>query len=301
MAERDYYKMLGVKKTASKEEIRKAYRKLAMKYHPDHAKDNKGAEEKFKEISEAYAVLSDPEKRKQYDTFGSSGFHQRFSQEDIFRGFDLNDILKEFGFGGFNFGGAGQGGGGGRFSFGGPFGRQQGPVKGSDLVYEIPLTLAEVAAGATKNVNFEHQGRAENLTVKIPPGMIAGKKIRLSGKGEDSAYGGQRGDLYIRAKVLRDPVFQNDGYNLNITREIPLTEALLGSQITIPTVDAKEISLKIPAGTKHKTKMRITGKGLPYMNKDRVGDLFVTILVQMPKTLSPEQEKLVRQLADTGL
>ena len=157
MSQQDYYQILGVSKTASEAEIKKAYRKLAMKYHPDHTKGDKHAEEMFKKISEAYAVLSDKEKRQQYDTFGSAGFHQRYSQEDIFRNVDLGDILKEFGFGGKGM----------RFSFGGgsPFGssfgghqRRQAPVKGSDLVYELPLTLREVASGTSKTVTFQHQG-----------------------------------------------------------------------------------------------------------------------------------------------
>ena len=159
----DYYKLLGVEKSASSADIKKAYRKLAMKYHPDHAKGDKSAEDKFKKISEAYAVLSDPEKRKQYDTYGSADFQQRFSQEDIFRNFDFGDIFREFGFGGR---GAATGDGGFRFSFGGggsPFGgrrAQQAVPKGSDLIYEMPLTLQEVANGANKTVSFQHQGRS---------------------------------------------------------------------------------------------------------------------------------------------
>jgi len=178
MSQQDYYTILGVSKNATDTEIKKAYRKLAMKYHPDHTKGDKNAEEQFKKISEAYAVLSDKEKRQQYDTFGSTDFHQRYSQEDIFRNVDLGDILKEFGFGGQGM----------RFSFGGgPFGgrqqRRQAPAKGSDLVYELPLTLQDVAKGTTKTVTFQHQGRSENIEVKIPPGMITGKKLRLTGKG----------------------------------------------------------------------------------------------------------------------
>jgi len=204
MADKDYYKILGVKKSGSGEEIKKAYRKLAMKFHPDHTKGDKTAEEKFKKISEAYAVLSDKEKRKQYDTFGSDGFQQRFSQEDIFKGFDFSDILKEFGFGGgsrFTSGNRGM-----RFSFGGasPFNgyqrQKQAPPKGSDLVYELPLT--------------------EKITVKIPKGMISGKKLRIAGKGETSPYGGLSGDLYIQTQVLKHPVYEVKGYNLYIDKEI---------------------------------------------------------------------------------
>lgn len=296
MSDTDYYKILGVEKSASEAEIKKAYRKLAMKYHPDHAKDDKSAEEKFKKISEAYAVLSDKEKRQQYDTYGSSDFHQRFSQEDIFRNFDFNDIFREFGFGG----------SGMRFSFGGgsPFGgqgRQPRTVKGSDLVYELPLTLSEVAQGASKIVAFQHQGQSENLTVKIPKGMIHGKKLRLAGKGSPSAYGGPAGDLYIKSKVIDDPVFSAQDYDLTTYRTIKLTEALIGTTIAVPSIEGKELSLRIPPGSKHKTKMRLPGHGLPHMRSDRRGDLYVIIQIEMPKNLTEAQKELVLQLAQTGL
>lgn len=303
MAETDYYKILGVEKTASAAEIKKAYRKLAMKYHPDHAKDNPAAEEKFKKISEAYAVLSDADKRKQYDTYGSADFQQRFSQEDIFRNFDFGDIFREFGFGGRGFS---TGDGGFRFNFGGgsPFGGrrgQQAAPKGSDLVYELPLTLQEVASGANKTVSFQHQGRSENISVKIPKGMIAGKKLRLAGKGEPSAYGGAPGDLFIKAKVIHDPAFSVEEHDLYINREIKLTEAILGTQVSIPTVDNKEMTLKIPPGTRHKTKMRLAGQGLPHMKGNQRGDLYVVVNVNMPQQLTAKQKELVVQLSDTGL
>ena len=304
MAEKDYYKILGVEKNASSAEIKKAYRKMAMKYHPDHAKGDKASEEKFKQISEAYAVLSDEEKRKQYDTYGSADFNQRYSQEDIFRNFDFGDIFKEFGFGGRGFS---TGDGGFRFSFGGggsPFGgragRQPAP-KGSDLVYELPLTLKEVAAGTNKTISFQHQGRSQNINVKVPKGMIGGKKLRLAGKGEPSAYGGAAGDLYIKSVVLEDPTFSLDGHDLVVNREIKLTDALLGTQIPIPTIEGKELTLKIPPGTRHKTKMRLAGRGIPHMKGEGRGDLFVQILVNIPSKLTREQKKLIGQLAETGL
>lgn len=300
MSQQDYYQILGVSKTATDGEIKKAYRKLAMKYHPDHTKGDKHAEEMFKKVSEAYAVLSDKEKRQQYDTFGSAGFHQRYSQEDIFRNADLGDILKEFGFGGqgmrFSFGGGSP--------FGGPFGgrqRRQAPVKGSDLVYELPLTLQEVASGASKTVSFQHQGRSESITVKIPPGMISGKKLRLAGKGEPSGYGGPSGDLFIQSKVSADPTFTNEEYDLHTTIAIRLSESLLGTQVKIPTLEGGELSLKIPPGTRHKTRMRLAGHGLPKMKGSSKGDLYVTVSVDIPKKLTPEQKKLVDKLAATGM
>jgi curved DNA-binding protein len=305
MADKDYYKILGVKKSASDEEIKKAYRKLAMKYHPDHTRGDKASEEQFKKISEAYAVLSDKEKRRQYDTFGSDGFQQRFSQEDIFRGFDFGDILKEFGFGGgapFKSGGRGM-----RFSFGGssPFNgyqrQQQTQPKGSDLVYELPLTLEEVAEGSSKTVSFQHQGRTEKITVKIPKGMVSGKKLRIAGKGESSPYGGPSGDLYIQTKVIKHPIYKVEGHDLYVDKEIKLSEAILGSSITVPSLGGKELNLKIPQGTKHKTKMRLSGHGLPQMHNKGKGDLYVRIHVNIPKKLSKEQKKLIEQLAKTGL
>jgi curved DNA-binding protein len=302
MAATDYYKTLGIDKNASDSDIKKAYRKLAMKYHPDHTKGDKTAEEKFKKISEAYAVLSDPEKRKQYDTYGSADFQQRFSQEDIFRNFDFSDIFREFGFNG----GSRTADGGVRFSFGGgsPFGgqqRQQRPVKGSDLVYELPITLHDVANGSKKQISLQHQGRSETITVTIPKGMTSGKKLRLAGKGESSPYGGPAGDLFIKVKVVEDPVFKAENHDLYVYQTIKLTRALLGTQISVPTLAGRELNLKIPPGTRHKTKMRLGGHGLPQMKGLGKGDLFVVILIDLPKQLTPEQENLVRQLADAGL
>ncbi|MBW1642068.1 MAG: J domain-containing protein [Deltaproteobacteria bacterium] len=308
MSNKDYYKVLGVDKSATDVEIKKAYRKLAMKHHPDQAKGDKASEEKFKEISEAYAVLSDKEKRKQYDMFGSDGFHQRYSQEDIFNGFDLGDILKEFGLGGSGFfSGRGRGKGNGmRFSFGpgSPFGsgtRRQTQVKGSDLVYEMALTLQDIASGANKTVNIQHQGRAENLTVKIPKGMITGKKIRLAGKGEPSPYGGPPGDLYIQSKMLAHPVFRSEGYDLYMNKEVKISETLLGTNVSVPAIDGNELNLKIPPGTKHGTKMRLSGKGLPQMKGGKQGDLYIVINISIPKKLGKEQKRLIKELADTGL
>ncbi len=305
MPETNYYKTLGINKNTSDEEIKKSYRKLAMKYHPDHTKGDKTAEKKFKEISEAYAVLSDKEKRKQYDTFGSAGFHQRYSQEDIFRGFDFSDILKEFGFGGTNF--FTSRGGGRRFSFGSerPFGAhtrgRQAPIKGSDIVYELPLTLKEVLAGTSKPVTFKHKGRTENLTVKIPKGMITGKKLRLAEKGETSPYGGPAGDLYIQSKVIDDPIYSVQGHDLYINREIKLSDAILGTRLSVPALDNKELSLKIPPGTKHKTKMRLSNHGLPHMKGRGKGDLYVLIHVNIPKHFTIEQKKLIKKLAEAGM
>jgi curved DNA-binding protein len=304
MSETDYYKILGLNKNASEENIKKSYRKLAMKYHPDHSKGNKSAEEQFKKISEAYAVLSDKEKRKQYDTFGATGFQQRFSQEDIFKGFEFDNIFSELFGKTRNFSGRGNDM---RFSFGGgaPFDsynkQQQARPKGTDLVYELPLTLEEVATGTSKTVSYQHQGRSEKITVKIPKGMISGKKLRIAGKGDPGPYGGPPGDLYIQSKVLGDKVYDSKGYSLYMHKEIKLSEALLGSSISIPTLSKKELSLKIPPGTKHKTKMRLAGHGLPHMHGKGKGDLYVYINITMPVNLTKKQKRLIEQLAEIGL
>ena len=310
MSETDYYKLLGVNKSASESEIKKAYRKMAMKYHPDRTKGDKSAEEMFKKISEAYAVLSDKEKRKQYDTFGASGFRQRYTQEDIFRGFNFADIFKEFGFGDSRFSNVFMGGAGpGRrcsFSFGGdPFAgftsAKSAPAKGSDLVYELPLTLQEVLSGTRKTIALEENGRHQKINVTIPKGMLTGRKLRLAGKGQPGAFGGPPGDLYIQVKVLNDPIFSREDHDLHIDGEIKLTEALLGTKIQIPTLDGKSLNLKIPPRTQHNTKMRLKGFGLPEMKKGQRGDLLARILVKIPKRLSKKQKDLIRELAETGL
>jgi len=310
MAQKDYYKSLGVGKDASAGDIKKAYRKLALKYHPDHASGDKAKEEKFKAISEAYAVLSDVEKRKKYDTYGSDGFQQHFSQEDIFRGSNIEDILKEFGFGGGSFsrGSKGCGGGGKRFSFnpesmfGGGRQQQAAPPKGSDMEYEISLTLSDIATGISKNLSFQDpSGGTESITVKIPKGMISGKKLRLAGRGQPSPYGGPAGDLYIKSKILDDPDFKLKAFDLFLSREIKLTDALLGTQISVSTLSGKQLSLKIPPGTKHKSKMRLAGNGIPHMKGGGAGDLYVELYVIMPKKLNKKQKQLIEKLAKEGL
>ena len=194
-----------------------------------------------------------------------------------------------------------------RFNFGGgsPFGsqarQQQARMKGSDLVYELPLTLKEVANGTSKTVSLQHQGYSEKVTVKIPKGLISGKKLRLAGKGSPSPLGGPPGDLFIRAKVLNDPLYRAEKYDLHMNQELKLSEAVLGTRISVPTLDDKQLSLKIPPGTKPGTKMRMSGHGLPHMKGNKKGDLYVKIQVKLPRQLTDEQKKLIEQLAETGL
>ena len=174
-------------------------------------------------------------------------------------------------------------------------------MKGSDLVYDIPLTVKEVVEGASKTINLKHGGQSNTITVKIPKGMITGKKLRLPGKGETSPYGGPPGDLYIRSKVMADPVFRIEGHDVHINREIKITESLLGTNIQIPTPAGRELNMKIPPGTKHKTKMRLSGHGMPQMKGDKKGDLYILIETIIPKNLTDEQRELIDQLAQAGL
>jgi curved DNA-binding protein len=323
---KDYYKILEVEKGASQDEIKKAYRKLALKYHPDRNKDDKSAEERFKEVGEAYAVLSDPEKRKQYDTFGSTDFRQRYSQEDIFQGSDISDILREMGLGGdffsrfsggrggggfrtYSFGGgrpgAGQAGGPGMggFDFGQGFGGygQPGMAKGTDLVYELPVSLPEVLSGATKMVSYRRGGKLEKVSVKIPPGMATGQKLRLSGKGEPGPQGAPAGDLFIRVRVMDQDGWRRDGDDLEKLVDIPFTQAALGHTMEVTTLDGKTLSVKAPKGAQNGARLRLKGQGLPHFKGSDRGDLYVKLNVKVPKKLSKRQKELLEELAQEGL
>jgi curved DNA-binding protein len=310
MAETDYYQILGVSRDATADEIKKAYRKMAMKHHPDKAKgDKKPAEEKFKQISEAYAVLSNPEKKKAYDEFGSQAFRQKFSQEDIFRGFDFSDIfdtgISENIFSRI-FGGLGGGRPRGRtrvFRYGGPEGyhEQFQPPKGQDFQVEMPITLHEMAFGTEKLVSFSHNGQVEKISVKIPPGTLPGKKLRLTGKGGPSPMGGPPGDLYVKLKEVEHPVFKREGNDLSVDRRIKFTEATLGTKVTVPTLDGKTMSLKVPPGTQSHTKMRLKNYGLPTANGKSRGDQLVRIIVETPANLTKKQKTLLEELAKEGL
>ncbi|HIC91188.1 MAG TPA: J domain-containing protein [Syntrophaceae bacterium] len=308
---RDYYEVLGVKRDATTEEIKRAYRKLALKYHPDRTKGDRAAEEKFKEINEAYAVLSDPEKRKQYDAFGSTEFHRRFTQEDIFRDFDFGSLFREFGLGEdiFNriFGGSRAKRGyrtcGPQFNMGDMFGfgpRTQRVKKGADLLYELPITLNDVATGAEKVISFMRGGKTERISVKIPPGITTGKKLKIPGKGEEGR-GLECGDLYVQVKVLDHPLFKRDGNNLYIRKEVKLTEAILGTTIQVPTLEGKNLDVKVPPGIQSRTKMRVKGHGLPSFRGGGQGDLFVEVVVKIPKQITEKQRDMIKELAKEGL
>jgi curved DNA-binding protein len=298
MAQRDYYEVLGVDKKAPADEIKKAFRKLAVKYHPDRNAGDTAAEEKFKEINEAYAVLSDPEKRQQYDSFGSSGFHQQYSQEDIFRNFDFSGTFKDMGMGGNEdifsrlFGGA--------FGRGGGRGFSRGPRPGADLSLAVEVGFREGATGCEKLVAFRRNGSREELKVKIPAGVDNGSRIRISGKGSAGENGGPNGDLYLEVKLNRDPVFTREGGDLFVERTIRFSEACLGISIEVPTLEGDK-RIKVPAGIQPGTKIRLKGCGVKALGSNAKGDLYVKIGIHVPEGLYSSQKKLVEELARAGL
>ena len=301
----DYYKILGIDKNASSEDIKKAYRKLALKYHPDKNPGNKEAEEKFKKMSEAYAVLSDPEKRKQFDNFGSDNFGQHYSQEDIFRDFDINQILRDLGFGGTGRGRrtyTNQRPGSDPFSdlFGGAQFRQM-PQKGSDLEYNLSITIEESVFGSEKKIAITKENKVDEISIRIPPGINVGKKLRLAGKGLPGIHGGSPGDLYLNIVIMPHPIFARDGNDIYLEKSITFSQATLGTAIDVPTLDGSIKRIKISPGTQNNTKVRMKGYGVPNLKGASKGDMYVKITINVPKKLSDYQTELVKKLAVEGL
>ena len=298
---RDYYETLGLAKSASADEIKSAFRKLARKHHPDLAKDKKAAEEKFKEINEAYEVLSDPEKRKKYDEYGSNWQHAGNGFQGAPGG---GSGYGSGGFGGgtdFHFGGTGYsdffeqffGTRRGR-GFGGGAGFEETPQRGRDVEADILVTLDEALNGATRQISFR-KGNAPDVqtyTVRVPKGVREGQRIRLAGQGESG------GDLYLRVKMQQHPDYRFEGADILHDVEVPAWRAVLGGELTIPTPDGKA-KLKIPPGTQSGRKFRIPGRGLPEKGGGR-GDFYAVMEIEVPETLTPEQRDLWEKLAALG-
>ena len=302
---KDYYKVLGIPKNATAEEIKKKFRALARKHHPDVNKDDAGAEERFKEINEAYAVLSDPEKRQKYDMYGAEGFKQRFSQEDIYRGSDVFSVLNDL------FGGSGGGRGGGFESiFGNIFGGgggsgfsgfpgQGGPRRGQDYEVEFTVTLEEAHHGGKRRLSLQApDGHTMNLDVGLPKGVGDGQKLRLRGKGGAGSNGGPAGDLMVTVRVAPHLRFSRDGDDLLVDLDVPFTTLALGGSVDVLTLEGETRALKIKAGLQSGSRMRVRGAGINH--RTGRGDLYVTLRGKLPDKLTEEQRKLFEKLKEAG-
>src|SRR3954454_18142695 len=310
---RDYYETLGVPKTATEDDIRSAFRKLARKYHPDVAKDKKTAEEKFKEINEAYEVLGDPEKRKKYDQLGADwnrpgGFQpppgwERGGAQQPGGGFhqwggDGGGVQFEFDGTGFSdFFEAFFGGGRGRSAFGGFGGRAATAERGADVEADIMVTLEEALHGSTRTVSLRRAGsdKVEQYQVKIPRGVREGQRIRLRGQGEAGAGGGKSGDLFLRVRLAKHPDFSVEGSDLIHEERIEPWQVVLGGELLVPTLEGK-VRLKIPTGTQGGQRFRLRERGLPGVSGKR-GDLYVVVQINIPKKLTERERELWSELA----
>jgi curved DNA-binding protein len=305
---KDYYQLLGVDSKASDAEIKKAYRKLARKYHPDVAKDKADAEIRFKEINEANEVLSDPDKRRKFDELGANwnqpgrqeGGRPRSARraapegdEFHFDGTGFSDFFEQF------FGASGRPGGGFGRSPGGGGGSPS--RRGGDIESDILVTLGEALHGSTRTISLQRVDPAtgtssvQTLRVKIPPGVREEQLIRLGGKGEEGVGGGAAGHLYLRVKFAKHPDFRVQGANIYYDLELSPWEAVLGATVHIPTLDGT-VALKVPAGTTAESEFRLRGKGLPSEN-GAPGDLHAITSIQVPGQLNPEEKVLWEQLA----
>ena len=293
---KDYYEVLGVARDADAGAIKKAFRKLAVKLHPDKNPDDPTAEEHFKEANEAYAVLSDPEARKKYDRFGHNQFHQQVNVEDIFRGTDFSSIFGDMGFGQDIFGSIFGGGGGGR---GRGHGRPPRPTKGQDIVLEVEVGFQEAALGGQRRIGYDRPGGRRELTVKIPAGIEHGKKIRLRGEGLEAPGGGPRGDLMLKVKISPHPLFTRAGADLKTVVKVPLSTLLLGGTVVVPTLEGEK-KIRVREGSSAGTQQRLRGQGAAQRGGER-GDLYVTIQPELPDELNDEQREALERLREVGL
>jgi len=302
MEYKDYYQILNVPRTATQDDIKKAYRKLARQYHPDNNPGNQQAEAKFKEANEANEVLSDPQKRQKYDALGSQwqqyqrtggrpgGFdwNQWTTQTQSYDANDLNDLFGDGGFSDFFmriFGGAGSGRPGG--------GVRQGPLRGRDYEQPIEIPLRDAFAGTTLTLQKDGQ----KLEVKVPAGVKTGSKIRMAGQGAVGRQGGTAGDLYLTITVQPDPHFERDGDDLKTEAPVDLYTLILGGEAMVKTLNG-QVGMKVPPETQPGRIIRLRGQGMPQLrDPQQRGDLYVKVQVKLPQHLSAEEKKLFEQLA----
>ena len=287
MSKRDYYEVLGVKKDASDDEIKKAFRKLAIKYHPDKNPGDKEAEAKFKESNEAYSVLSDKTKRQRYDQFGHAGVGGAGGGAggNPFEGFNFNGQSFNFDFGGGGFGGLDDILGA---MFGGGF---RGVRRGRDYRTSVTIDFKEAIFGCTKTISVD----GEQIKLKIPAGIYDGQSIRLNGKGGPAPQeGGQRGDLYVEVRVRAHKRLTREGDLILSEVTISMVEAVLGTEVDVETVDG-EVTMKVPAGTQPGTNFKLSGHGAPRLGTDERGPHIVTVNVEIPKNLSRRQKELIEE------
>lgn len=300
---RDYYEILGVEKSASQEEIKRSFKKLARKYHPDVAKDLPNAEEKFKEVNEAYEVLSDPEKRKKYDTLGANWQHgQDFSGGP--GGFYGN------GGGGsyeYNFGGStgfsdffesifGRGGGDPFGGFGGGAARSSRPMAGRDLEADLLVSIEEVMTGSSRELRLSRPSGESTIRVKVPKGIGEGQKIRCANLGHPGANGGPDGDLLLQVRFERHPIYRPSGKDLESDLVLTPWEIVLGASVTVATPHG-EVKVTVKPDTTPGTRMRLKGKGLPDGATD-FGDLYLNVAVEFPEESTETEKALWKELAE---
>jgi len=286
-SKRDYYEILGVPRTANEKELKAAYRKLARKYHPDVNPGDKTAEANFKEVSEAFGVLSDPEKRAKYDQVGHEAFGAGFDPqqgvkidfEDLGLG-DLSDLFDLFGWGG----GARGGGGRGR--------RRAG--RGADVQLEMSLSFADAIHGTTMDLRLPHL--RESTRVRIPPGIEDGGRIRIPGKGEPSHGGGSAGDAYVNVRVEAHPLFTRQGADLVVDVPVGIATATLGGEVEVPTLDGRA-TIRIPAGTRSGQKFRLKGRGVPARGGHPAGNLNAVVQIVTPKSIDERSRELLEEFA----
>lgn len=301
---KDYYRVLGVPREATPEDIKKAFRKLARQYHPDTAKDKKAAEEKFKEINEANEVLGDPEKRAKYDRLGANWQQESAAhpgtghdQEFHFGGTGFSDFFEQYF------------GGGARYGFDEAFGPKTGrktrASRGHDIEGDILVTLHEAMHGTLRPISLQsvnrHTGAEETheFQVRIPPGATDGRRIRVPGQGEPGGHGGPNGDLYLRVRHAAHPDFTTRGAEVHHQLHVAPWEAVLGAEVIVPTLEGS-IKLRIPAGMSDGQQLRVRGKGLPTEPGGSRGDFFVTLHVVLPEHISDAERELWEKLRVTS-